>query len=631
MKINPTIGIKLFFWFLLVSLVPLLGAGYKTYQISENTMKQKMLDDLSALAQSKNHNILRYVLERERDVTTLSRNPTVIEALERFNKAIEDKSEDSEYEAIDRELRPFLTYYKEVFGFSDLILASPKGVVVFSVIKQEIPEPDYTIELFKESELAKAFDRSITLMETEISDFEAHPLTREPAAFIASPVYKKGSVLGAVILQMNKREFFSLVQDYTGLGETGEVVLVSRKDREAVFVTPSRHDSDAALSRSVSMGSQDAHALLNALRGERGSGVTWDYRGKEVLAVWRYIPHLRWGMVVKIDTEEAFKPIRHLRNWFIFIGTITVAGVILLTLYISRSITEPIVQLTRITETIVKGNLDKKIVPRTNDEIGLLARSFNKMVEDLKRSQDSLHKRTLELERSNKDLEQFAYVASHDLQNPLVKIQTFGDLLKSKCGADINEKGQDYLDRIVRTAARMQTLIKDLLTLSRVSIQAQPFSTVDLNSTVKEVLSALEVNILKSGAEVKMGYLPTIEAEPTQMFQLFQNLISNSLKFSRDGHPPFVKLHANVSGDICNIFVEDNGIGFEEKYLDRIFGVFQRLHGEDEYGGTGIGLSICKKIVERHGGTITANSDPGEGTIFIITLPLIHSHGGTSQ
>ncbi len=241
----------------------------------------------------------------------------------------------------------------------------------------------------------------------------------------------------------------------------------------------------------------------------------------------------------------------------------------------------------------------------------------------------------IELARSNAELQEFAYVASHDLQEPLRKIQAFGDRLKVKYAEVLTDQGRDYLERMQNAAQRMQALIDDLLTLSRVTTRAQPFVPTNLTQVVQEVLSDLEVCIQQAGARLEVGQLPIVDADPVQMRQLLQNLISNALKFHRDGEPPVVKIRSQLlcererrptegatHPDLCKIFVGDNGIGFDEKYKDRIFSAFQRLHSRSEYNGTGMGLAICRKIVERHNGSIIAQSLLGQGSTFIVTLPL---------
>lgn len=239
-------------------------------------------------------------------------------------------------------------------------------------------------------------------------------------------------------------------------------------------------------------------------------------------------------------------------------------------------------------------------------------------------AEEALERKARELARSNLELQQFAYVASHDLQEPLRKIQAFGDLLRSRCAETLSEQGTDYLNRMQNAAGRMQRLINDLLSLSRAGTRTQKFVPVDLNATVRGVLSDLEVRVAQLGASVLSGPLPTINADPVQMSQLLQNLIGNGLKFHLPNQAPKVEITGSIlpDGVHCRFIVQDHGIGFDEKYIDRIFQVFQRLHGRTEFEGTGIGLSVCRRIAERHGGDITAQSSPGQGARFIVTLPV---------
>jgi len=251
-----------------------------------------------------------------------------------------------------------------------------------------------------------------------------------------------------------------------------------------------------------------------------------------------------------------------------------------------------------------------------------------------KEAEERLRLAAEQLRRSNLELQEFASVASHDLQEPLRKIQAFGDRLRVKCAAALGENGHDYLERMQDAARRMQILLHDLLTLSRVTSKAQPFERVNLRKIVEDVVSDLEVRIEQTGGLVEIGRLPVIDADAGQMRQLLQNLISNALKFQARGTKPEVIISGKVldnaeslpgsmpGEEICQLVVRDNGIGFDERYLDRIFQVFQRLHSRSDYEGTGIGLAVCRKIAERHGGTISAKSAEGEGATFIVTLPV---------
>lgn len=251
---------------------------------------------------------------------------------------------------------------------------------------------------------------------------------------------------------------------------------------------------------------------------------------------------------------------------------------------------------------------------------------FTAVVRDVtgaKQARDQLRQANRELSRSNAELEHFAVAASHDLQEPLRKIRAFGERLESRYRDELPDRGRDYLERMQNAARRMSELIDDLLAFSRVTTRANPFVNIELNKVVDEVLEDLEMRIERTEGCVEVGDLPWIDVDRTQIRLLFQNLIGNALKFHRQDVPPVVEVGVEPSEDenFCRIYVQDNGVGFDEKYLDRIFDVFERLHGRGTYEGTGMGLAISRKIAERHGGTLEATSTPGEGSRFVVSLP----------
>lgn len=262
-------------------------------------------------------------------------------------------------------------------------------------------------------------------------------------------------------------------------------------------------------------------------------------------------------------------------------------------------------------------------------------RAESAAVERLEIAQRVLSHRSWALEKSNDDLDAFASIASHDLQEPLRQIRSFGDLLRRRYADALDEKGTEYLDRMGHCMQRMQDLIKGLLDFSRAASENAPFVTVDLGNVVDDVLSDLEVRLRRSGGRVEVQDLPLVHGDPTQIRQLLQNLVSNAIKFHRPDEPPLVEVESIVVDssklpesdpaadmNFCRLTVRDNGIGFDEKHLDRIFGIFQRLNGRSQYQGTGVGLAVCRRIVQRHGGTITAQSSVGNGATFVVTLPL---------
>lgn len=278
--------------------------------------------------------------------------------------------------------------------------------------------------------------------------------------------------------------------------------------------------------------------------------------------------------------------------------------------------------------------LERRVQERTI-ELAAANQALRQEIMEREQAESALRGYAARLEQSNQALQKFANIASHDLQEPLRKIQAFGGRLQTKYAFVLDEQGIDYLARMQNAASRMQALINGLLAYSRVTTRAKPFEAVDLAEIVQGVILDLELQLEKVNGRVEISNLPTLEADPTQMRQLLQNLISNALKFHRSDEPPVVKITATClpphqapqvpagskPAAWYQLTLTDNGIGFDQKYAEQIFQMFQRLHGLQEYEGTGIGLATCRRIVERHGGTITAHGCLGQGATFTITLP----------
>jgi PAS domain S-box-containing protein len=252
--------------------------------------------------------------------------------------------------------------------------------------------------------------------------------------------------------------------------------------------------------------------------------------------------------------------------------------------------------------------------------VGIL--EINRDITARKLAEEALKTNMARLELVNAELQEFAFVASHDLQEPLRKIQTFCDMTVNRCAPVLDDTSQDYLRRVMNSASRMRQLLDDLLQFSRVATRSQPFKRIDLARIVREAADVFEERIREEGGSIEIAKLPDIEADETQLLRLFQNLISNAVKFRGDGTPRIEVSGRGVGKGFCEVIVKDNGIGFDPEYRELIFKPFQRLHTRDKYDGTGMGLAICRKIVERHGGNIRAESERGGGAVFIIRLPL---------
>ncbi|MEN8263919.1 MAG: ATP-binding protein [Nitrospirota bacterium] len=755
---KSSIALRILSWLLTLSLLPLLIAGFISFKASENEIKKKTVEHLLAIADSKGKMFTDFIIEKEADVKALALTPIIGTALEKYKKTFLEKGTDSsEYFALDSEFIKFFTTYTEAFGYHDLFLISHAGDIVFTVVREDDFGTNLYTGDYKDTELARTFIEAIKFGKSNISNFKFYVPSNEPAAFIGAAIVRGDTKIGAVLFQLKNRELYREVHDYIGLGKTGEIVIASKEGNEAVIIAPLRNDPTAAFKRRVPLGSNEAIPTQKAVQGENGSGLSIDYRKKEILAVWKYLPHLRWGMVIKIDTNEAYSNIYQFRNRMLTIGFIAFVIILIIGFRISRTISEPIKALQKGSEKIGRGELDTVIEIESKDEIGQLAKSFNKMTEDLKNitaSRDTLNKEinerrqaeealirsrskfesmfnsipdavvftdtsrhivminpavhvifgytneeligkttrilyaektgyedqgrkrfhvnsvphnepyemtykrkngalftgeTLgtkvmdssgetigfigiirditkrkqaieEVARSNADLEQFAYIASHDLKSPLLSISGFANLLEKNYKDKLDRKANEYIGFIVNSIDRMENLINALLTYSRIGTSSSKLNTVDVNKIFVRAISNLTVEIEKNGAKVAHDSLPTVIGNDIQLEQLLQNLIGNAIKFHSQ-EPPRVHISVDQKGENWVFSIKDNGIGIASEDRDRIFSMFQSLH-RGEYKGTGIGLAVCKKIVELHGGNIWVESQPGKGSVFYFTIPL---------
>jgi signal transduction histidine kinase len=347
-------------------------------------------------------------------------------------------------------------------------------------------------------------------------------------------------------------------------------------------------------------------SLLHSLAAGRQG--TYRQGGVERYFVTAPVQGSTWRVVLSAPTSRLYPVLAGSRSWFLFavLGAFGIAGAASLLFFRRALVTGAELAATNRELTTLNTTLEERVAERTA------------AAED----------RARELARSNAELEQFSSVASHDLQEPLRKIRMFGDRLRERLGDGLSEEPAADLSRVQNAAERMQHLINDLLDFSRVTHRGKEFELVDLGKITREVITDLEARVVELNASVDVKDLPVIEADRTQMRQLMQNLVGNALKFHREGERPVIRIRGEAAaGDRCVITVEDNGIGFDEKHAARVFTAFERLHSRSDYEGTGIGLSIAQKIVWRHGGDISATSEPEQGATFTVTLPVSHTNG----
>jgi signal transduction histidine kinase len=384
--------------------------------------------------------------------------------------------------------------------------------------------------------------------------------------------------------------------------------------------------------------SKNSAAIERALAGQGGSLETIGSGGQMELAGIAPVSNLPWAILIITPGKSALAIVDSLTLKATLITLLFIIFGALVGIIFMLGITRPIRRLMQGAQEIGRGNLDYDLTATSRDEIGDLSRAFGQMSLELKNtmvSRDELAKEVTErqrvgeqlkqsmaeLTRSNADLAQFAYVASHDLQEPLRMVSSYLQLIEQRYKDKLDADGLEFISFAVDGANRMQIMINDLLAFSRVGTRGKPFESTDCGVVLNQALSNLQIAIAESQAVITHDPLPIVTADNSQLIQLFQNLIANALKF-RAQAVPLIHISAQAKDAEWLFSVRDNGIGIDPQYFGRLFIIFQRLHSKSEYPGTGIGLALCKRVVERHGGKIWVESMPGQGSIFYFTIPL---------
>jgi len=628
---------KFMLWFLFITLLPSTMATYTSYISARQILEREVANSLRAVADNKVNQVETYLREKVDNVTDLSHRSDIIDALEGCSKAFlkGGSAESPEYAAAYEEFRPFLSYYQKSHNYDNIFLTNPEGCIIFSSEKEKDAKSLYETALYdKESELAKVFIKAKESSRTEVSNFEYDPFAKKASAFIAAPVFKEAQIIGVIIFEMGNEGLFKFVRDYTGLGQTGDIIIATKVGNEAVVIAPLRYDPNAAFKKKISIGSKEGVGIQKAVLGKDEVAVVSDYRGEEALAVMRYLPFFKLGMVVKMDISEVLASADKLRNILIVVGGAFLIIVVIMAFIAARSIASPIKTLTRVSGIIAQGDLSARASIDAKDEIGELAQSFNQMTDRLIEAKADVEEKKRLLEEANKELDSFVYTASHDLKAPLRGMSAFASFLEEDYKDKLDKEGKDYLKEIREGANRMALLIEDLLKLSRISRIKNPYENVNMNVLIDTVIKRIEFDIKEKKVNLRVQQnIPIVRCDRIKMTEVFLNLINNAIKFSSKNNKenPKVEVGYVDEGRSHGFYVKDNGIGIDPKYHDEVFGLFKRLHTLEEYEGTGAGLSIVKRVIDDHGGKIWVESELGKGAAFYFTIPKNLEAGGPND
>ena len=538
-------------------------------------------NQLAAVAKLKIAEMVRWRQERFSDAMLFHRNPAFADLMRRALDPFPNAS-------AEQRLRIWLQQVRDGFGYERVFLIDAQGAARISV-----PEGPLS---------ARELDRARRALDSDqvrLEDFHWDPAGVAPHLTLLAPIRVDaagGKTVGVVMLQIDSRRYlYPQIQSWPVPSRTAETLLVRREGNDVLFLNELRFRKNAALALRLPLNRTDLPAAM-AVLGRQGVVHGNDYGGQPVIAAIGPVRGTPWFMVAKMSSREAFEEVAQ--------NMALAAGVVAALLF-SAGLALGIIW-----------RQQRAMVFHGRSRTELLAHSAR----ELALSNAALEASARDLERSNLELEQFAYIASHDLQEPLRMVVGYVQLLEKRLAGTLDAETTDFMRFAVDGASRMQALIQDVLAYSGVTAKGQPIEPVDSAAALQEALALLAGRIADSGAQINAQPLPIVMADRTQLVQVFQNLIGNAIKFCKIGVPQ-VQVDAAREPGRWRFSVTDNGIGIAPEYRAQVFVIFKRLHTRREYPGTGIGLAICKRIIERHGGEIGVESAPGGGSVFWFTLP----------
>lgn len=606
-----SIKARLIVFGLSISLIPIAVITTIYCLNARNTLKRHTLDWLTVVTETKKMHVEEFLEGKKIRVKDFSSDGLIRNSLERIEKNEPDADQ------IAKDLNRHLLVNKlpiarclvaiAALDTEGKVIACTKGTLMGNDMSGQAFFTQGRKDIFVDQR------RYIPELEIDVIPLSA-PLTSK----------ESGEPIGVLVNFIELGALSSITANTGGLGRTGEIYLVSK---DKVMLTESRFLRDAPLREIV-----DTEPVRRGVMDQEMTGVYANYSGVRVVGASKVLPEYGWTLLAEIDASEAFAPLRLLSIIAAVLGGIAIGAVTGTGIAFALSVARPIKKLTEAANRFRAGELEYSVKMDRKDEIGVLASSFNDMAKELNELTRDLERRVAErtaesearakeLARSNGELQQFAYVASHDLQEPLRMVRGYTQLLAHRYKDQLGEEANEFVDYIVDGASRMQMLINDLLSYSQVGTQGKPLEPTDCNGVLEKVLFNLQAAVKESGAVIMHEPLPIVLADSPQLVQVFQNLISNAIKFRKQEEVPNIHIAGRRKDNEWVFAVKDNGIGIDPKHFDRLFRIFQRLHNRSEYPGTGIGLAICKKVVERHGGRIWVESEEGKGSTFYFTIP----------
>ena len=563
----------------------ILGTGYFFYDYQLSSLKQEKLNELKTIADLKITQNVEWRYERLADATVIKEDPFLAA---RVNDLLKGNANPELKTEILHRLKALLVYH-----YQNIILIDPQGRVRLSVLGEEQSLGAYTKPLALEA---------MQTRKTLFSDFYRPDGSQAVRLSILVPILLSQGTeevsVGAVLIQVDTHLLYSLIQSWPIVSRSAETMLIRREGNEVVVLNELRHLKGTPLTLRYSL--QEANPLAAMVaRGKEGTVEGVDYRGVPVVAVVARIPGSPWYLVVKIDAAEIYTPLRERFHLVLVLLIVLIAGA-------------------GVSLATIWSNQQARFYRQQYEMEKEREEALKKLNEEL---EQRVKERTAQLEAANKELEAFSYSVTHDLKGPLMVIEGFSQRLVVKYSAKLDKEGISMLNAVCTYTKRMDDLINDLLAFSRLGQQQIRKSIIDLSVLAKQVFQQFLVQAPERDLKLTINDLPLALGDPNLINQVMVNLLANAVKYTRPEKIAVIEVGGRTEGSEIVYYVKDNGIGFDERYAHKIFGVFERLHSVGEYEGTGVGLAIVKRIIERHGGRVWAEGKVDKGATFYFSLP----------
>jgi len=601
------ISTKLIFAFLISALFPITVVGFVSFTLAETSLEKEHFIEVNNNAILEMDRIEAFFSERKGDASVFSQSELLKREIPILNQFYNDPT-NIQYIESDEHTDEHLKVVRESFGYDNIMLLNPEGEIIF-VSKNERKslflgksfldiDPNTVIEGKKGVHLSDV-----------IPDLGADGL---PEFFMSSPILDdEKNLLGILVFDIPIQRFLENIMKHSYVGETGETLVVTLVNDQVVFLHPVRFGADVRALDVMEMAEETAGPAKEVLFVGDGIGVRVDYRNEEVLAAWKYIPSLEFGLVSKIDTAEAFAPTVQLQRDITVLAVVFVIGIIFFGVTVSRTISDPLNKLKDLSVKISKGELDSRVLVQSTDEIGQLTKMMNETAE--------------KLNDVNKQKDEFASMVTHELKTPLVPILGFCEILKDPDSGKLNDLQKESIDEIHKNSTELLNLIQNLLNAQKIELHQLKFKLENID--VSELIDSRYKNLENAMKEKHIDFVNsaesglTIKGDIGKMNEIFNNIIVNAIDFVSEGGR--IEISAKNDDDKVLFYVKDDGLGIPK---DKIGNMFHKFYQADtsatrKHGGSGLGLAICKGYVEGMGGRIWLESDVGKGTTFFFTIP----------